>query len=101
MDRSEFGRVCLLFTSRDVAACWFRTARRYIDKLPQNRPNPLSIIDWDGTERAASFVGGKLMAPILRPKTGQLWFWIWDTRKNNTLAEAKDEMSRAFNSTEP
>jgi hypothetical protein len=83
----------LSFRSRDTAEHWWKTARRYVEVKPQHRPNPLTVID--------GMYGGRLMAPVVRPETGQLWFWVRESGKIRSLDETKEELLKAFKSTEP
>jgi hypothetical protein len=41
------------------------------------------------------------MAPVVRPETGQLWFWVRESGKIRSLDETKEELLKAFKSTEP
>lgn len=72
VEKDQRGDISLSFVSTHVAEKWFRYARRYVDKAKHLQPSQLSKI-------SPTAVRGTFMPPVVRHRTGQLFFWTYES----------------------
>lgn len=61
----------LAFVSQRVAELWFLCAKRFVDDAKSLRPSQLSTLHGVNHQNERN----QWMPPVLRPTTGQLFFW--------------------------